>query len=158
RLVHQIARDPRCLTAAISPALFRQNSSLRYGLAILLTAPQGPRQLADHRLNKTEAKMAANPIPQGYHTITPYLVVRAAAETIEFAKNAFGAALIGEPTKRPDGTLMHAEITIGDSRVMIAEATQQSPPMPAMLYLYVPNVDAVYQRAIKAGGKSVMEP
>jgi PhnB protein len=102
--------------------------------------------------------MAAKPIPEGYHTITPYLVVRGAANTIEFAEKAFGAKLVGEPTKRPDGTLMHAEFTIGNSRVMIAEATEQNPPMPAMLYLYLPNVDAIYQRAIAAGGKSVMEP
>ena len=102
--------------------------------------------------------MAAKPIPEGYHSITPYLVVRGAANTIEFAKKAFGAELVGEPTKRPDGTLMHAEFTIGNSRVMISEATEQNPPMPSVLYLYVPNVDAVYQRALTAGGKSVMEP
>lgn len=102
--------------------------------------------------------MAMNPVPDGYHTVTPYLVVRGAANTIEFAKKAFGAQLVSEPIKRPDGTLMHAEFTIGNSRVMIAEATEQNPPKPSMLYLYVPNVDAVYQLALSAGGKSVMAP
>ena len=102
--------------------------------------------------------MAVNPIPDGYRTVTPYLVVRGAAKTIEFAKKAFGAELIGEPMKRPDGTVMHAQIRIGDSLVMISDATAQQPPMPSMLYIYVPNVDAVYQRAVAAGGASLMEP
>jgi uncharacterized glyoxalase superfamily protein PhnB len=102
--------------------------------------------------------MAARPIPEGYHTITPYLVVRGAAKTIEFMKNAFGGELAFEPMKRPDGQIMHAEVKIGDSRVMIADASDQHPPMSCMLHLYVPNVDAVYQRAVAAGGTSTMEP
>jgi uncharacterized glyoxalase superfamily protein PhnB len=102
--------------------------------------------------------MAVKPIPEGYHTITPYLIARGAAKTVDFAKQAFGAEMIGEPMKRPDGTIMHAEMKIGDSRVMISEATPQHQPTQSMLYLYVPNVDAVYQRAIAAGGTSVMEP
>jgi uncharacterized glyoxalase superfamily protein PhnB len=102
--------------------------------------------------------MAVRPIPEGYHTVTPYLVVRGAAKTIEFAKKAFGAEVIDEPTKRPDGTIMHAEFRIGDSRIMISDATPEHPPMPSMLYLYVPNVDALYQRAIASGGTSMMEP
>ena len=82
--------------------------------------------------------MAAKAIPEGYHTVTPYLVVRGAAKTIDFAKKAFGAELPFEPMKRPDGTIMHAEVKIGDSHVMISDATEQHPPMPRMLYLYVP--------------------
>jgi uncharacterized glyoxalase superfamily protein PhnB len=102
--------------------------------------------------------MPVKPIPDGYHTVTPYLVMRGAAKTLEFAKTAFGAQLIGEPMKRPDGTIMHAECKVGDTRLMLAEATEQNAPTQSMLYLYVPNVDAVYQRAIAAGGKSLMEP
>lgn len=102
--------------------------------------------------------MAAKPIPDGYHTITPYLVVRGAAKTIEFAKQAFGAEFAFEPMKRPDGTIMHAELKIGDSRVMISDATEQHPATQSMLHLYVPNVDAIYQRAVAAGGTSAMEP
>jgi len=101
--------------------------------------------------------MAVKPVPEGYHTVTPYLVVRGAAKTIEFVKKAFGAEVV-EELKRPDGTIMHAEFKIGDSRVMIADASEQHPPMPAMLHLYVPNVDAVYQRAVAAGASSIMEP
>jgi uncharacterized glyoxalase superfamily protein PhnB len=102
--------------------------------------------------------MAVNPIPEGYHTVTPYLVVRGAAKTIDFAKKAFGAESAFEPMKRPDGTIMHADLKIGNSHVMISEATEQHPPMQCMLHLYVPNVDAVFQRALAAGGKSEMDP
>jgi uncharacterized glyoxalase superfamily protein PhnB len=102
--------------------------------------------------------MAVKAIPDGYHTLTPYLVVRGAAKTIEFVKKAFGAELIDEPMKRPDGMIMHATLQIGDSRVMLSEANDQYPPMPSMLYLYVPNVDSVYQRAVAAGGTALEEP
>jgi PhnB protein len=102
--------------------------------------------------------MPARAIPEGYHTVTPYLVVQGATKTIEFARKAFGAEMVGEAMKRPDGKIMHAEFKIGDSRVMISEASDQHPPMAAMLYLYVPNVDAVHQRAVAAGGQSLMEP
>jgi uncharacterized glyoxalase superfamily protein PhnB len=97
-------------------------------------------------------------IPEGYHTVTPYLVVRGAAKTLDFIKKAFGGEVIGDAMKRPDGTLMHATVKIGDSRVMLSDASEQNPPMPAMLYVYVADVDAVYQRAVTAGAISVMEP
>ena len=102
--------------------------------------------------------MALKPIPDGYHAITPYLVVRGADKTIEFLKKAFGAAPSFEPMKRPDGKIMHADLKIGDLHVMISEASDQHPAMPCMIHLYVPNVDAVYQRALTAGGTSAMEP
>jgi uncharacterized glyoxalase superfamily protein PhnB len=102
--------------------------------------------------------MATNPMPPGFHTVTPYLVVRGVAKTIEFAKKAFGAELNGEAIKRPDGSIMHADLKIGDSIVMLSDADAQHQPMQSMLYIYVPNVDAVYQRAITAGGTSMMEP
>ncbi len=59
---------------------------------------------------------------------------------------------------RPDGKIMHADLKIGDSHVMISEATDQHPAMQCMVHLYVPNVDAVYERAIAAGGTSMTEP
>jgi uncharacterized glyoxalase superfamily protein PhnB len=102
--------------------------------------------------------MAVKPVPEGYHTVTPYLVVRGAARTIEFLKKAFGAEVLGESMMRPDGTVMHATIKIGDSHIMVSDANEQSPPTQSMLYVYVPNVDAVYQHAIAAGGTSLMEP
>ena len=102
--------------------------------------------------------MAAKPIPDGHHSVTPYLTVRGAAKVIDFLKQAFGAETTFEPLKRPDGTIMHAEIKIGDSRVMIAEESEMAKATPSSLYLYVPDVDSVYQQAIKAGGKTIMEP
>jgi uncharacterized glyoxalase superfamily protein PhnB len=102
--------------------------------------------------------MAVKPVPDGYHTVTPYLTVRGAPKVIDFLKQAFGAELSHEPIKRPDGTIMHAQVTIGDSRVMIAEESEMAKATESSLYLYVPNVDSVYQRAMKAGGNTIMEP
>ena len=98
------------------------------------------------------------PVPQGYHTITPYLVVDGAEQVIRFVKEAFGAQPVFEPMARPDGKIMHAEFKIGDSVVMLADTSERAQATSDMLYLYVPNVDAVYQKALKAGGKSLMEP
>jgi len=102
--------------------------------------------------------MAAKPIPDGYHSVTPYLTVRGAAKIIEFLKQAFGARLSHEPIKRPDGTLMHAQVIIGDSRIMIAEENEMAKATTSTMYLYVPNVDSVFKQAVKAGGQTIMEP
>jgi uncharacterized glyoxalase superfamily protein PhnB len=102
--------------------------------------------------------MAVKAIPDGYHTVTPYLIARDAAKTIEFAKKAFGAEYAFEPMKSPNGKIMHAELKIGDSHVMISDATEQHPAMPCMLHLYVPDVDAVHKRAVSAGGTALTEP
>ena len=102
--------------------------------------------------------MPVKPVPEGYHTATPYLVVKGADKTIEFLKKAFGAEPAFEPMTRPDGKIMHADLKIGDSHIMLSEATDQHPAMQSMVHLYVPNVDAVYQRAVAAGGKSFQEP
>ena len=98
------------------------------------------------------------PIPEGYHTVTPYLVVDGAEKVIRFMKEAFGAQPVFEPMMRPDGKVMHAEFKIGDSVVMISDASERAKATSTMLHLYVPNVDAVYEKAVKAGGTSVMEP
>lgn len=102
--------------------------------------------------------MAVKPIPEGYHAVTPYLTVHGAAKVIDFLKAAFGAKSVNEPMKRPDGKIMHAAVKIGDSLVMIADESDMAQATPSSLYVYVPNVDNVYQLAVKAGGKSVMEP
>jgi PhnB protein len=101
---------------------------------------------------------AAKPVPKGFHTVTPYITAQHADKVIAFLQQAFGAELDHEPMKRPDGSVMHATLRIGDSMVMIAEAPEPAKAMPASLYLYLPNVDAAYQLAIKAGATSVMEP
>jgi uncharacterized glyoxalase superfamily protein PhnB len=102
--------------------------------------------------------MAVKPVPKGYHTVTPYLTVRNAPNVIEFLKQAFGAKLSHDATKRPDGSIMHAEVMIGDSRVMIAEESEMAKATQSSLYIYVADVDSVYRQAIKAGGNNIMEP
>ena len=98
------------------------------------------------------------PVPQGYHTVTPYLVADGAEKIIRFMKEAFGAQPVFEPMMRPDGKIMHAEFKIGDSIVMISDTSERAQPTSVMLNLYVPDVDAVYQKALKAGATSLMEP
>ena len=101
--------------------------------------------------------MTVQPIPEGYHTVTPYLVIPGIAQVLDFLKRAFGAVETTPPMKQADGTVMHAEVQIGDSRVMMGEPMGQ-PPVPAMLHLYVTDVDSVFRRAVEAGGVVVREP
>jgi PhnB protein len=101
--------------------------------------------------------MAVKPIPDGYHSVTPYLAVEGADKLLEFVTRAFDA--VGrECMRRPDGTIHHAEVKIGDSIVMLGEASGQWKPRPSTLYLYVDDTDATYRRAIEAGASSLMEP
>lgn len=95
-------------------------------------------------------------IPEGYHTVTPYLLVADVPREIEFLRQAFGAEESYRSTL-PDGTVNHAAVRIGDSMVMMGQANEQYPAMPAMLYLYVADVDATYEQALQAGGTSVRE-
>ncbi len=97
------------------------------------------------------------PVPEGYHTVTPYLVVADAEGLIAFVKAAFQAAEFSR-TLRPDGTIANAGLRIGDSFVMVAQARDPWKPMPTGFYLYVPDTDATYQAALAAGGVSLMEP
>jgi uncharacterized glyoxalase superfamily protein PhnB len=101
--------------------------------------------------------MAVQPIPDGFHTVTPYLLVSDAARLIEFLKLAFGAEEVHR-TARPDGGIMHAQVRVGDSAVMMGEVGGEWKPMPSMLYLYVADTDAAYKRALQAGATSMMEP
>jgi uncharacterized glyoxalase superfamily protein PhnB len=98
-----------------------------------------------------------NPIPEGHHTVTPYLVIPGVAKLIEFVKQAFGATEVFL-SRRPDGTVMHAEVKIGDSIIMMGEGGEGGKNFPGMLHLYMEDVDAIYRRAIQAGAKSVREP
>jgi PhnB protein len=101
--------------------------------------------------------MAVKPIPEGYHTVTPYLTVADAEAQIDFLRKAFGAE---EKYRHTDekGHVKHAEVRVGDSMVMIGQAREQWTPRPAHFYLYVEDVDALYQRAVDAGGKSIQKP
>ena len=102
--------------------------------------------------------MAVKPIPDGYHRVTPYLAVDGASRLIDFLKEAFGAE---ETFRMPagEGKIGHAEVRIGDSVVMTGDASGgDTPAMPAMIHLYVEDIDATYRRALEAGATSVREP
>lgn len=107
---------------------------------------------------------AAKPIPEGFHTVTPHLVVRGASEAIEFYKKALGAQERSR-MNGPDGKVMHAELQIGDSIVFLADemptpgnakAPQSVGACTTSLHLYVPDVDAAFQKAVAAGGHETM--
>jgi PhnB protein len=104
--------------------------------------------------------MAVKPVPDGYHTVTPYLIVSNAARALEFYKHAFGATELMRMSA-PNGKVGHAEIRIGDSPIMLAdefpEMGARSPQSlggsPVSILLYVDNVDALFRQALAAGGK-----
>src|SRR5262249_22773055 len=104
-----------------------------------------------------------NPIPQGYHSITPYLVVRDASRAIDFYKRAFDAKEIMR-MNGPDGKVAHAEIRIGDSMLMLGDESPRSHVSSPQtlggsttgLMIYVDNVDKMYQQAVAAGAKPEM--
>ena len=95
--------------------------------------------------------------PDGYTTVSPYLIVDGASATIEFLRNVFGAI---ELRRFPDpaGKVLHAEVRIDDTVVMIADGTNGWPPVPSHVHVYVLDVDATYRRALAAGATSVQEP
>ena len=101
-----------------------------------------------------------NPIPEGYHSVTPYLIIKGASDAIEFYKKAFGATELFRMAQ-PDGRVGHAEIRIGDSTIMLAdefpEMGHKSPKTlggsPVSMLIYVEDVDAVFAQAIAAGAK-----
>lgn len=102
--------------------------------------------------------MAVKPIPDGFHSVTPFLVVEGASKLIDFAKEAFGAE-VRFRMDGPEGTIGHAEIQIGDSIIMLADPMgPDAQAVPGMLYVYLPGVDDVYNRALAAGGSSLQEP
>ena len=107
---------------------------------------------------------SSQPIPQGLHTVTPSLIVRGAKDAIDFYKKALGAEELMRMTT-PDGKIGHAELKIGDSVIFISDefpnmGVTRSPQSlggcTTTLNLYVPDVDASFQRAISAGGKTTM--
>jgi PhnB protein len=103
---------------------------------------------------------ALKPIPEGYHNVTPYLFVRSAASAIDFYKSVFGATEIVRMAGS-NGKIMHAEVKIGDSIVMLADENPQTGVMSPQtiggysvgLHVYVENVDAVIRKAVESGAK-----
>ena len=104
-------------------------------------------------LSRPEIKVV-DAIPKGYRTITPYLLVAGVPALLEFLQKAFDAAVL-KTEMRDDGSVMHAEVRVGNSMLMAGEASKGFQPMPASIYLYVNDCDAIYQRALHAGGTIV---
>ena len=100
--------------------------------------------------------MTVRPIPEGYHAVTPWIIVRGAAQLLDYVKEAFGAEELGRVYNQ-DGTIGHAEVRIGDSVVMMFDANEDWPPTPSFIRLYVEDGDAVYRRALAAGATPVTE-
>lgn len=99
----------------------------------------------------------AKPVPAGFHTVTPYLAIHHARKVIDFLKAGLGGEEL-EVHAMPDGRIMNAIVRIRDSMVFIGEKPLSEEAWPGMLYLYVEDVDALFKRAVQAGGKVVMEP
>jgi PhnB protein len=107
--------------------------------------------------------MSVRPIPEGMHTVTPHLVCDGAADALAFYAQAFGAVEMGR-MEGPGGKIMHAQMTIGDSHIMLADAFPEygsRGPLdlqgtPVVIHLYVPDADATWEQALAAGAKPVM--
>ena len=106
---------------------------------------------------KADTSNKVRPVPEGYHSVTPFIIVRGAAQLLDFVRDAFGAMEIAR-VRSEDGTLGHAETKIGDSVVMMFDSKADWPETPAFLRLYVEDCDATYQQALKANATSVTEP
>lgn len=101
--------------------------------------------------------MQATHKPEGYSTVSPYLIVNGASGTIDFLARVFGAVELRRfPAE--DGKIMHAEVRIGDTVLMIADGAEGWPPMPAHVHVYVADVGDTYRRALEAGAESMQEP
>lgn len=127
--------------------------------------PYGDRESAvrDHWGNHwyiaTSSNAATRPFPlEGFHTLTPYLILRGAARLIAFLRQAFDATPVAPAVMSPDGTVMHTEMRIGNSIIEMGEAHGPWQPMPMSIHLYVGDVDAVYERALEAGATSNYPP
>ena len=95
--------------------------------------------------------------PAGYSTVSPYLIVSGAQRVVDFLRRTFEGQELRR-FERPDGAIMHTEVRIGDTVVMLADAGEGWPPVPAHLHVYVEDVDATYRRALEAGAESLQPP
>lgn len=101
--------------------------------------------------------MSVRPIPEGHPRVSPYLMVDDASALLAFMVDVFDAQILSRHLT-PDGRVMHAEVRIVDSVVMVGGANAQWPPVPAALHIYVEDVDSVHTRAVAAGGRSLEAP
>jgi PhnB protein len=102
--------------------------------------------------------MAGIPLPKGYHNVNPYILVAGVEPLIEFLAHAFGAKEDGERELTSDGRIGHAGVRIGDSVVMLSEASEVYPARPCVLFAYTDDVDATYRAALVAGATTILEP
>jgi PhnB protein len=106
---------------------------------------------------KTTKRKSVHAVPKGMHTVTPYIIVDGANELIRFLEQAFDGK-VTSILKTEDGKVMHSNVQIGDSPIMVTDATEQYMAATCKLYLYLKDVDATYQKALDAGGTSLREP
>ena len=106
---------------------------------------------------KNQKSKSVKAIPEGMHTVTPFLVVDGASELIRFIEQSFNGK-VSSIMKTKEGRVMHAGVQIGDSQIMVTDSTEKYPAGSTRLYLYVDDVDATYNTAIKAKGTSLREP
>lgn len=103
--------------------------------------------------------MSTNYKPDGYNSVSPYLIVDGASRTIEFLTRVFGAVELRRfPAPDGSGRLMHGEVRLDDTVIMLGDAAPGWPPAASHVHVYVPDVDAAYRRALEAGAESVQEP
>jgi len=95
--------------------------------------------------------------PNGYNSVSPYFIVNGAQKFIDLTKQIFDATELRR-YDMPDGTIMHAEIQIDDSVIMLGDSSDKFPPAPLVMHVYVPNVDETFEKAIKAGCEIVEKP
>jgi uncharacterized glyoxalase superfamily protein PhnB len=107
--------------------------------------------------SKTQKQPGVGPRPEGYRTVTPFVHARGARNLITFLENAFGAK-VEHVTEMPGREVAHAGVRIGDSMIELGEAHGESQPMAAAIHLFVPDTDAAYERAVRAGARSVSAP
>jgi PhnB protein len=101
--------------------------------------------------------MPVSYIPKGFHTVTPYLLANKASALLDFIVNAIGGT-VKERMDGPDGEVAHSQIVIGDSIIMVGGAQPTHPAMPTMLYLYVKDTDAAFNKAVAGGATVIMPP
>ncbi len=162
-LIEQLDEAVQALLAQPDAPLPQVDASLAPLLRVAAELRDLPREDFKMRLmtglqeKATPPQPRVEPIPRGYRTITPYVVVQQAAELIDFVKNAFGGKEVFRSTGTAGG--IHCEMQVGDSKMMIGGGGQwKGTPMPTSLHLYVKDADSVYQSALAAGATSVQEP
>lgn len=97
-------------------------------------------------------------LPAGHQSIMPYLILEGALQFIAFTKNVFNAEISSQPSLRDDGTVMHAEISIDGSTIMVTEESKDWKKQTANLFIYVPDADATFEKAVQSGATVLMPP